>query len=151
MKKSMRYWAVAAKCGHSGFGKKYYVPVTFAIQAESGTDAAAIARAMPRCKHDHPDAVLAVTKISYEEYIALNNANAQNPYFHCASKQEQCASIPVDEMIARMVLEPRYQVEQPEKEDWISHKNIFASKTRQRHPKHFYRYHAEDARLSRVE
>ena len=41
-----KYFAVTTKCGH--VGRKYYLPVTFPIVAESGKGAARLGRDIPR-------------------------------------------------------------------------------------------------------
>ena len=88
----VKYYAVTAKCGHVGKGK--YIEVTFAIEATSGKEAARIGRMMPRVKHDHPQAIISVEKISFEEFVELANENAENPYLQCKNKQEQKATCP---------------------------------------------------------
>ena len=44
-----KFYAVVTKCGHVGNGK--YREVTFPINADSGKDAAEIARWIPRVKY----------------------------------------------------------------------------------------------------
>ena len=44
-----KFYAVVTKCGHVGNGK--YREVTFPINADSGKEAAEIARWIPRVKH----------------------------------------------------------------------------------------------------
>ena len=82
-----KYYKVVAKCGH--VGKKHYVPVAFAIAAESGKEAAKIARLIPRVKHDHNDAILDCKEFSYEEYVELNEINNNDEYLKFRSRQEQ--------------------------------------------------------------
>ena len=82
-----KYYSVTAKCGH--VGKRYYIPIEFAIRAESAKEAARIARDMPRVKHNHKDAIQSVREISREEYIALRQRNDSDPYLNCKSIQEQ--------------------------------------------------------------
>ncbi len=82
-----KYYAVTTRCGHVRRGK--YIEVTFAIIAESGKDAAAIGRAMPRVKRHNPNAIVDVVELSYEEYLLLKEDNNNNPYLKCKSKQEQ--------------------------------------------------------------
>ena len=71
-----KYFAVTTKCGH--VGRKYYLPVTFPVVAESGKEAARLGRDIPRVKHTHKDAILDVREISYEEYLILENENDNN-------------------------------------------------------------------------
>ena len=82
-----KYFMVIAKCGH--VGKKNYVPIKFAIVAESGKEAARKARELPRVKRDHKDAILDVKCISFEEYLEVKESNDKDPYLKCHSKQEQ--------------------------------------------------------------
>lgn len=81
------YFEVIAKCGHVGRNK--YIPIKFAVEAESGKDAAAMVREFPRVKHNHKDAILSVTKIDYVRYLEIIAINDNNPYLKCKSKHEQ--------------------------------------------------------------
>ena len=82
-----KYFAVTTKCGH--VGRKYYLPVTFPVVAESGKEAARLGRDIPRVKHAHKDAILDVREISYEEYLILVDENNNNMYLKCENKQQQ--------------------------------------------------------------
>ena len=82
-----KYFKVVAKCGH--VGRKHYVPVAFAVEAETGKEAAKLTRFFPRVKHDHKDAILDCKVISYEEYLELNTINSNDEYLKCHSRQEQ--------------------------------------------------------------
>lgn len=81
------YYEVIVKCGH--VGRNSYVPIKLAIIAESGKEAARIARQFPRVKHDHKDAILKVTKIDYERFLEICKINDDDPYLKCHSKHEQ--------------------------------------------------------------
>ncbi len=81
------YYEVIAKCGH--VGKKHYVPVKFAVVAESGKEAAKKVRQFPRVKHDHKDAILDVRCITLEEFLEIKEINDNDPYLKCHSIQEQ--------------------------------------------------------------
>ena len=81
------YYKVEAKCGHVGRGRCIYI--TFATTAENAKEAAAKVRDFKRVKHDHKDAIREVTKITYEEFIALRAQNDADPYLHCKNVQEQ--------------------------------------------------------------
>jgi hypothetical protein len=83
----MGFFEVTAKCGH--VGRKRYYRGLFYVQAENGRAAAAIVRIMPRVKHNHKDAILAVTKVDYAIYRKGNAAHRRNPYFDCHNTQEQ--------------------------------------------------------------
>ena len=82
-----KYYRVLTKCGH--VGRNGYVPIQFAIVAETGKEAAKIARDMPRVKHHHKDAILKVEEISKSIYKEIREINANDPYLHCHSIQEQ--------------------------------------------------------------
>ena len=56
-----KYYMVIAKCGH--VGRKNYIPVKFAVVAESGKEAAKKVRQFPRVKHDHKDAISIVKDV----------------------------------------------------------------------------------------
>ena len=83
-----KYYAVTCKCGHTG-SRKTYIPITFPIRAYSGMQAAAIGRTKPRCKHDHKDCVISVKEVTRDEYKEICIRNANDPYLHCHSIQEQ--------------------------------------------------------------
>lgn len=84
---ALQFYAVVAKCGH--VGRHFYAEKTFAIQAESGRDAAKIVRAFPRVKHHHKDAIISVEKISRERYGEIKNQNHADPFFRCKCIQDQ--------------------------------------------------------------
>ncbi len=84
---SKQYFYVIAKCGH--VGKRNYIPVKFAIEAESKKDAARIIRNFPRVKHDHKDAILDVKQIDYVDYCEILKINREDPYLNCHSRYEQ--------------------------------------------------------------
>ena len=86
-KENFKYFKVVCKCGH--VGRRGYVPIQFPIRAESAKKAAAIARQIPRVKHNHKDAILDVCEIDYELYITMLKLNENNKYLRCSSKQEQ--------------------------------------------------------------
>lgn len=91
------YFEVIAKCGHVGRNK--YIPIKFAVEAESGKDAAAMVRRFPRVKHDHKYAILSVAKIDYARYMEINAINDNNPYLKCKSKYEQRLIVGLDEQL----------------------------------------------------
>ena len=80
-------YEVCAKCGH--VGKNYYVDKTFAVVANSGKEAALIARSIPRVKHHHADAIRYVEKIDEERYNEIRQLNSVDPYFLCTNIQQQ--------------------------------------------------------------
>lgn len=82
-----KYYMVIAKCGH--VGRKNYIPVKFAVVAESGKEAAKKVRQFSRVKHDHKDAILDVRCITLEEFLEIKEINDNDPYLKCHSRQEQ--------------------------------------------------------------
>lgn len=82
-----KFYAVITKCGH--VGKDKYREVIFPINADSGKEAAEIARWIPRVKHHKKDAIIDVTEIDYIEYKALLEKNLNDPYLQCRNVQEQ--------------------------------------------------------------
>lgn len=82
-----KYFMVIAKCGH--VGRKNYIPVKFALVAESGKEAAKKVRQFPRVKHDHKDAILDVRCITLEEFLEIKEINDIDSYLKCHSRQEQ--------------------------------------------------------------
>ena len=57
--------------------------------ATCGKDASAIARYIPRVKHDHKDAILDARCITLEEFLEIKEINENDPYLKCHSRQEQ--------------------------------------------------------------
>lgn len=82
-----KFYAVTTKCGH--VGKNNYIKVIFPINAESGKEAAEIARWMPRVKHHMKDAIINVNELTFEEYEELLERNSNDPYLKCQNVQEQ--------------------------------------------------------------
>lgn len=82
-----KLFSVTAKCGH--IGKRYYIPIAFAVRADSAEEAARKVRSYPRVKHDHKDAIQSVFEISWEEFCSLKQQNEANPYLRCKNIQEQ--------------------------------------------------------------
>ena len=70
----MTYYKVKAYCGHSGAGKSKLL--TFAIEAETMTEAIELTRKMPMVKHTHPLAIKSAEIISQKEYEALMRKGA---------------------------------------------------------------------------
>ena len=75
----MRYWEVTCKHGHHG--NKQYVPITFAIMAESAIEASDLAKAMPGVKHDQ--CVIGIKEITKAEYIQLRHVSAYERALKC--------------------------------------------------------------------
>lgn len=83
----MSYYLVTAKCGH--VGRQRYIPITFAITADNGKEAAKITRNIARVKHDHKDAILNVVKVSKEVYLNQMVENESDPYLGFKSRYQQ--------------------------------------------------------------
>ena len=125
------YYKVKCKCGHVGRDK--YIPIDFAIIALSGKEAALIARNIPRCKHHHKDCVLDVTKISYEEYRAIQINNKNDPYLNCKCIQEQRQF----DISNRIVSETKKRFKHNTK---ITNHELFSKKEKIRKPKSYIRF-----------
>jgi|GEM_PF-2301103 len=82
-----RYFTVTCKCGH--VSRKKYIPITFAIVAKNRKEAAAIARNLPRVKHNHKYAILQNKEIAYTEYLEIKENNKHDPYLNVNSSYEQ--------------------------------------------------------------
>ena len=83
----MAYFLVLCKCGH--VGRRFYMPICFPIEANDRKEAAAIARQIPRVKHDHKDAILWCRETDYEGFVEQSRINDCDPYLLCSSKHEQ--------------------------------------------------------------
>lgn len=110
-----RYFKVTCKCGHGGI--KYFIRISFPIIASCGKDAAAIARYIPRVKHDHKDAILDCKEITREEYFELKAINDNDPYLKCECKQDQDL---IENFASRLEIETRYlKVEKRNKRETV--------------------------------
>ena len=90
-------YAVTVKLGH--VGRNNYIIKTIAVKAESGKEAAKIARWTGRVKHHAKDAIINVVKINDNQYRTLKNEMMNDPFFHCSNIQEQrskCINIEKD-------------------------------------------------------
>lgn len=83
----MNYYLVTTKCGH--VGKRHYIEITFPVMAETGKDAARIARQFPRVKHHHWDAIINCKKVEKQDYYRQLKINNNDPYLRVKSKHEQ--------------------------------------------------------------
>ena len=135
------YYAVKCKCGH--VGRNCYLLITYGVIAESAKEAAEKARLIPRCKHHHKDCIREVTKISYEEFLKINEVNSGDPYLKCSSIQEQ----------REIDLSDRIYQEDKEEEDTnesIIHE-VYSGKTKIRNPKKFIRFNRYNEGCSYIE
>ena len=83
----LKFYRVTCKCGH--VGRQFFIRIDFPVNADSGKEAAEIARNLPRVKHDHKDAILNCVEIDYEEYEIIRKINNNDPYLQCKNPQEQ--------------------------------------------------------------
>ena len=115
----LKFFRVTCKCGH--VGKQFFVRVDFPVNADSGKEAAEIARFIPRVKHDHKDAILNCVEIDYEEYQILQKINNNDPYLKCKNPQEQSE---IYGFADRLEPEPRYLTQViKSRKDVIEYKN----------------------------
>ena len=121
MKKEFKkYFMVIAKCGH--VGKKHYIPVKFAVIAESGKEAAKKVREFPRVKHNHKDAILDVKCVTLEEFLEIKEMNNNDPYLVCHSKHEQNQ---INNLLERMVIDlhnVKKVIDKQIRKDRVAHK-----------------------------
>ena len=82
-----KYFAVTVKFGHVGQHK--CIIKTVPLTAESGKEAAYLARWMPRVKHHDKHAIIDVKEIDLEAYFILVIEKSLDPYFQCKNIQEQ--------------------------------------------------------------
>lgn len=111
MKDNSNYYEVTAKCGH--VGKKHYIPIIFAVKALNGEEAAKKVREFPRVKHNHKDAIINVIRIGYERFCEIVEANNNDPYLKCHSKQEQNL---IDNFEERVIADTHYRDDTYDKE-----------------------------------
>jgi hypothetical protein len=74
------HYLVETKCGH--VGSFAYIPITFALIAESGRDAARLARDIPRVKHNNKFAIISVRKVTQAEYEQQIEINKNDTYLN---------------------------------------------------------------------
>lgn len=130
----MKY-EVIAKCGH--VGRNNYVLKSFAVEAESAVEAAAVARSLPRVKHHHKDAIRSVCEIDDARYYEIIEMQRYDPYFHCSCVQEQRA------LCTDLEILPEIRRERiPTIQERTSRKDYYIGKEKIRNPKKvFTRYY----------
>ena len=82
-----KFYAVECLMGH--VGRNNGLIKVLPIKAKTAKEAAEIARYKPRVKHDAKNAILSVTKVSFDRFIALERENQNDPFFHCTNRQMQ--------------------------------------------------------------
>jgi len=122
------FYEVIAKCGH--VGKRQYYEGHFFEKADNASEAAAFVRKCGRVKHDHQDAILAVTEITKSQYIEGIEAKKQELYFNCNSRYKQKAAWL--EIKQNVRPEPKYLVVKIRKQE--SNKSVYYGKDKIRKP-----------------
>ncbi len=87
MTPNKRYFKVTAKCGHVGKGN--YVPIAFAVRAESRSEASQKVMGYHRVKKQLNDAIISCEEIDKKSYKELMHVNAENPYLKCKCNRQQ--------------------------------------------------------------
>ena len=120
MMETKNYYEVIAKCGH--VGRNNYIPVKFAVVAESGKEAAKMVRDFPRVKHDHKDAILNVNKIDYERFQEIVEMNRNDPYLKCHSRKEQKLIVNVAERMVADLHNVKQAFDKQARKDRVAYK-----------------------------
>ena len=115
-----KYYTVIAKCGH--VGRKNYIPIKFAVVAESGKEAAKKVRQFPRVKHNHKDAILDVRCITLEEFLEIKEINENDPYLKCHSRQEQNLIINLAERMVADIHNEKQAFDKQARKDRVAYK-----------------------------
>ena len=97
------FFEVSAKCGH--VGKNKYVIKQFYIKTTNAKEAARIIRFAPRVKHHQKDAILRVTEINYDEYVAGVKKNCNDLYFNIHNSSDQ-KKFCIEDIIDEECIEP---------------------------------------------
>ena len=100
MTPNTKYFKVTAKCGH--VGKNNYVPINFAVKAETASGASQIAKRFPRVKKQLWDSIIACVQISKKEYKKLLQINREDPYLQCKCARDQALLTNQDDRIVRI-------------------------------------------------
>ena len=87
MTQTIKYFKVIAKCGHVGKGN--YVPVAFAVKAESKSEASQKVMGYHRVKKHLSDAIISCEEIDKKSYKELVRVNSENPYLQCKCNRQQ--------------------------------------------------------------
>ena len=85
--KEQKYFKVVCMCGH--VGRRNYIPIAFAVNATSRKEAAKIARALPRVKHNVKGAILECVEISFDRFVNLAAKNDKDPYLNAKNSRQQ--------------------------------------------------------------
>ena len=131
----MRYYTVTAKCGH--VGRDCYIPITFAVKANSAKEAASVTRFLPRVKHHHKDAILSVEEVDFSAYQDRCYINSFDPFLQCSNRQEQRQEF---DAIYFRIMEEDGQVPRSKRE--LPEKPVYNGKERIRNVRRFAREQA---------
>lgn len=82
-----KYYKVVAKCGH--VKRLNYIHKTFAVCANTASDAAQRVKDFPRVKKQLKTCITSCDEIEYDEYIAIKKANSEDGYFKSHTHREQ--------------------------------------------------------------
>ena len=108
-----KYFKVIAMCGH--VGKMNYVPVAFAIKAQSRSDASQIVLRFPRVKKHRKDAIISSEEITRSSYKKLIKANKDFKYLNCKCNRDQACIEDFDNLVQRVEHQPRRKKYEPAK------------------------------------
>lgn len=109
----MRYYKVAAKCGH--VGRHHYIIKEFYIEANDGKEVAFKVRHLPRVKHDKKDAILSVEAIAKDEYLAGKALQVEDMYFkvHSSTEQRKYGAIDYESVLPEIKVNKRQKCRNP--------------------------------------
>ena len=96
-------YLVEAMCGHVGRGN--YIPVTFAVRADSGSEAALITRSIPRVKHSNKWAILGVRKVDSEQFDEQLEMNSRDKYLNWREERYDEDDIEITSRIQTMMFD----------------------------------------------
>lgn len=83
-----KYFKVIAKCGH--VGKNKYVPIPFAVSAQSRSEASQKALKFPRVKKQLDDAIISCEEIDKKTFKEIIKANQSNQYLKGKCNRDNC-------------------------------------------------------------
>lgn len=113
MTQNKKYFKVIAKCGHVGRGN--YVPISFAVIAESAKAASQKVMTYHRVKKHLKDAIISCEEIDIDSYKELKYANVTNPYLFCKCKRQQKEIANFDKTIMKNTIKVKGTKIEPEK------------------------------------
>lgn len=89
-------------CGHVGRG--HYIPITFAVRADSGSEAAMITRGIPCVKHNYKWAILNVRKVDFNQFNKQLELNSKDKYLNWRKEKYDEDDIEITSRIQAMML-----------------------------------------------